>query len=220
MTREGKKQMNATMLRMVLFGMMGVIVAISAAGFIYGVTFVRTYAQQVSGKRSSAEASNNTVQTLENTKKQLNTNADVIAKANQLRADGKSNENYPEIKIINAVRQLASKNNLTINTITQGADTPATTTTPGGTASTPQPSTSTTGGATATTPTAASDTVSIAVAMTTPVNYKDYLQFLYDIEQNLPILKVDGVTVKPSENGSTDMVNAETLTIRMYIKKG
>ncbi len=211
-----EQRFSAKKLRIVLFLTMILIVLGSAAAFSYGVNFVRSYALEISKKRSDAEQSNSSLQSLQTTEQLLKDNQGVIKKAEQLRADGKSNTKYPEIKIINMVKQIARANNIGIASIsaTGGSSAGSGTTAPSGSSSTTQPNTPGTAGAAV-----ASDTVSVSVALTSPTNYRDYLQFLYDIEQSLPIMKVDGIDISPSNN-SQDQITAGTLTIHMYIKQG
>ncbi len=227
--QSSKGPIKATGFRIVLAVSIVLIVALSGVGFSYGVGFVQSYAKTVSEKQAQSKSSDENIQQLIKTKAFLEENSSVINKIAALRTNGKSNEHYPEIEIINIVRSLAAKNDISVTGIAQVLDSSGQSdgATPGATGSTapatpPAGSAASTPGSAATgsTPQASSsETVAVSVTLGESVEYESYLQFLYDIEQNIPLLKVDSVNVSHSAGASPNKVSAGDTTIHLFIKK-
>lgn len=209
---------DARKLRIILVALMALIILASGAAFTFGVNFIKEYALEISSKRSAAEASDSSLQSLQETETFLNNNQAVLDKADRLRADAKSNEKYPEIAIIESVRKLAQANNLGIESIAASGSGNGASGSSNTTAQQPTTTTPPTSGTTAA-PLTTSDTVSVSVSLSTPTNYRNFLQFLADVEQSVPLMKVDGVDLSPA-NSSNNQITASAITIHMYIKKG
>ena len=219
MSKKSKMTMNATLLRTLLSVSMLLIIAVGSAGFLYGLSIIKAYAVEVSHKKVDAEASNGNIQALESIKKELDQNNDILNKVGLLKSDSQ----FPEFRIVDEIRKIAANNNLTIDSFTYADSAAATGTTPAtGSATTTPPTTTTPTTGTATT---AGKTVSLSVTLKSPIPYSNFLQFTYDIEQNLPKMKVKGISVSAGgetaskEQATTDpnQVSVEPITIEMYI---
>jgi hypothetical protein len=201
-----KRGMSASLLRIILIFVLILNSVGAAFGFSYATSLMKDRAIEVSHKKVDATASNGTIQALKTTQKELEANRDVLQKIGLLR----STSEFPEFRIVDEVRTLAAKNNIQLDSFTYGgtgaAATQGTTntTTPGQTA-TPTPATST-----------SSDTISLSVTPTTS-NYLDFLQFTYDIEQHLPKMKIQGISVKAGDSGKG--LTIQPLNIEMYVRK-
>jgi hypothetical protein len=221
MSKKSKMTMNAVLLRTLLSVSILLIIAVASAGFLFGLGIIKGYAVEVSHKKVDAEASNGNIQALERIKKELNQNSDILNKVGLLKSDSQ----FPEFRIVDEIKKIAANNNLTIDSFTYSDTAAATGTTPasGSTTTTP-PAASTTTPATGTA-TAGAKTVSLSVTLKAPITYNNFLQFTYDIEQNLPKMKLKGISI--SAGGGTqstdkaavdpNQVSVEPITVEMYI---
>lgn len=217
-SKKSKVTMNATLLRTLLSISILLITIIASAGFLYGLGIIKGYAVEVSHKKVDAEASNGNIQALERIKKELDENSDVLNKVGLL----KSSSQFPEIRMFDEVRKIAAKNNLTIDSFNI-ADTTTTTNT------TPAPGGTTTPSTTTTTPPASTTTgpktVSLSVTLKSPITYSNFLQFAYDVEQNLPKMKLAGISISAGSEGQSgdnsavnpNQVSVQPITIEMYV---
>lgn len=188
-----------------------VSVGAGSAGFIYIQDYIKTYAVDVSHKQVDALASNAALNTLNTTKKDLVQYASIRKKISNLRATS----DFPEFLIVSEVQKIADANKVAIKTFNyQGA----TTTTPNqtvGPSTTPnaalQPGLQPT-----VTPVAGPKTIALLVDLENPVNEKAFLQFIHDIEQHLPKMRLSGISVTPVD-GSPDKINSGQLTIELYL---
>lgn len=210
--------MNATLLRTLLFVSILVVTLIASAGFLFGLGIIKGYAVEVSHKKVDAEASNGNIQALERIKKELGENSDILNKVSLLKSDSQ----FPEFRIVDEIRKIAANNNLTIDSFTYADSATATGTAPATGSTTTPP-------ATTTTPPAGTSvgpkTVSLSVTLKSPITYSNLLQFTYDIEQNLPKMKLTGISVSAgagSQSGDQsasdpNQVSIQPITIEMYI---
>lgn len=199
--------LNASLLRIILSVSLLVVAGAASAVFIYGKQFLTDYAIEVSHKKVDADASNGSIQALKNMEQELAKNQDVSQKIDTLKA---ANE-LPQFKIVDDVTKYAEKNQIAISSfdfaeaaVPGAATTPQTPATPGATP-TPTPVIS------------SAKSVSIVVTLGTSLNYLNLLQFIYDIEQNLPKMQIDGIGLTPDTTSPTD-VSSDALTIQMYTK--
>lgn len=200
MTKPKKLALNAHTFRIVLITLMFIFTAAGSAGLSYALRTMKTFAVEVSHKKIDATASNGNIQALEKTQEYLDTNRDVLEKIGLLR----SSSEFPEFRVVDEVRDIATKNNIQIQSFSYGTE-----------ASSAQAPASTTPPATTTTPpvsASAGNLISLSVTLSSP-NYLDFLQFTYDIEQHLPKMKINGIGMSAA-NGS---VNVDPLTVQMYI---
>lgn len=194
--------LNASNVRLILSVSLFIIIGASGAGFIYVQKQLRQYAVEVSHKKVDALASDGNIQTLESVKAELDANQNVSEKAQALKATNA----LPQFRIVDDVTTIAKNNNIVITSF-DFTDAPQTTTAPAATAPTavaPVTSPSPTGH------------VSLTVSLQSPINYTDFLQFLRDIEQNIPKMQVQGVNL--GNSGGTGGFSVEPLIIQMYTK--
>lgn len=186
-------------LRFMLAFVMIVIVGVAVAGFVYSYRQLDTYAVEVSHKKADDVASSNSLQVLQATKTGLAANQQAITRARSITATGE----LPQFVAIRDVKAYAARNHLVLQSI----DFVSNSQTPAASSTTP------------TTPTqavpAGAQSVDISISFAGEVNYKDYLQFLSDIEYNIPKMQVDGI--KLSKGSSPNTVNAGPLIIHTYI---
>lgn len=193
--------LNASSARLILSVSLFIIVGVSGIGFTYAQKQLSQYAIEVSHKKVDALASDGNIQTLQKTKSELDANQNVSDKARALKA---TNE-LPQFTIVDDVTTIAGNNNIAITSF-DFTDSPQTTTAPAS-------------GTTATTPTAPQPTsghISLTVSLQPPINYTDFLQFLHDIEQNIPKMQVQGLNI--GNSGGTGGFSVEPLIIQMYTK--
>jgi len=216
-------RLNPRILRIILAIFLLLIIGLAAAGFVYAQKELLSYAKEISRKKVDASASNSSISTLQNVQKELRGYDDVKQKIGALRAG----DEFPIFRIVDEVNKIASRNNVPISSFSFGdsAATPA-----AGTSATPVP--------TPTTPTAPSPSSSKIISLTVNFgqisSYQDYLQFLYDIEQNVPKMRVKSVAVNsgaaaPSANSAPSTSQSgssapsgefsiQPLTIELYIQ--
>jgi len=188
-------------LRFMLAFVMLVIVGAAVTGFIYSYRQLDTYAIEVSHKKADDTASSNSLQVLQTTKTELAANQQAISRAQSITATGE----LPQFVAIQDVKAYAARNDLALQSIdfvTSASQTPTAT------------SSTTTTTPTQAVPTGA-QSVDLSISFVGEVNYKDYLQFLSDIEHNIPKMQVDGI--KLSKGSSVGTVNAGPLIIHTYI---
>lgn len=225
-----KVRFNAVALRAVLAIMILLIFGLAGVGFTFAQQKLLAYAKDISHKKADAEASNNTINSLRNMEQKLNSNQAISQKINELRAVSE----FPEFEIVDQIREIAARNNIAISSFSYGSSDQGSA--EGVTGTTP-PAAATPPAATAqpTTPGAAANanagkTISLTVNLASPVEYGNYLQFIYDIEQNLPKMQVEGVGVRmggsssdsegQSETSNQSGLSVDPLVIKMYLKDG
>jgi hypothetical protein len=211
MSKRKKELIDAKSLRIGLLVLMLLITTGSAAGLSYAMQNLKTFAVEVSHKKVDANASNGNIAALQKTESYLEANQDVLEKAGLLR----STSEFPEFKIVDEVRRVATRNNIQIDTFSYGTSESGSTSTSGTGSATPS-----TPGATGSTvaPSNGGSTGGNTISLTVTLNASDYLNFLqftYDIEQHLPKMKLNGISVS---GGGTSGITVDPVTIEMYIK--
>lgn len=204
-SKQKKFVMTASLLRIILIVILIICSLGGAFGFSYAVDVLKKHAIEVSHKKVDAIASNGTIQALKTTQQELDNNKDVLEKIGLLRSDSQ----FPEFRVRDELAAIAAKNNLELEGFSYGGQAAAATGTPSsGTAATPTPA-----------PAAASsggNTISISVTPKT-TNYVAFLQFVYDLEQHLPKMKIQGISVKAGGEGGQS-VSVQPVVIDMYIR--
>jgi hypothetical protein len=183
-------------------------------GFSVGLSILGKYAVDVSHKRVDANASRDNLLVYKQLDEKLADNEDVLKKAQALKATTK----FPEFRIVDEVKAIASKNHISIKDFQYSDSDDTNDSAAAGTA--PSSSANATPAAGQTQPRSSSgDTFSLTVNLASELNYENLLQFLYDIEQNVPKLQVSGISISPSSSTSSTKVAVEALTIQMYVAK-
>lgn len=208
MSKRKKELIDAKSLRIGLLVLMLLITVGSGVGLSYAMQNLKTFAIEVSHKKVDANASNGNIAALQKTESYLETNQDVLEKAGLLR----STSEFPEFKIVDEVRRVAAKNNIQIETFSYGASTSSSASTSGAGSATPSTGAATGSPAAPSSASAGGNTISLSVTLRAS-DYLNFLQFTYDIEQHLPKMKLNGISMSGSGGITVDPV-----TIEMYIK--
>lgn len=175
------------------------IVSVAVAGFIYSYKQLNTYAVEVSHKKTDDAASSNSLQLLQTTETVLKKNQQAIVRAQSITATGE----LPQFTAIHDIKAYAARHNLALQSVEFVSSTSQASSTTPQTSSTPKPAAST-----------STNSVDVSISFASDVNLQDFLQFLSDIEHNIPKMQVEGVNL--SKGASPDTVNSGPLIIHMY----
>jgi hypothetical protein len=199
-------KLSASSFKILLITMLLVSISVGIAGFIFIQGFLNDYAIDVSHKQKDALASNSVINALNNTEKELKKNADIRKKIGNLRADSQ----FPEFLVVSEVQKIADNNGIKVKAFSYGSGAtslPNQTTTP-----TPSPTT----GPTTNTTSTGGKTITLLVDLENPVDQKSFLQFIHDIEQHLPKMRLNGLSISPAE-AAPDKINTGQLTVELYL---
>lgn len=210
------KGLTASRLRLLLSAAIALIVLGGIGIFYLTYAQLSKIAAETGEKAASAKQSQSTVSRLKALQTDLESKKDLIDLTSLITADS---QNYAyQDRLVNDLTIYASRANLKIKTISftsQTSSTPAP-------AAAAAPDTTGAGEAAATTEAAAPATQSAAlnkatvdITLESPVNYRDLLNFLHYIEQNLTKLKVSKVSMTKSD---VDNVTIDVLNLEVYIK--
>ncbi len=194
------QNITATRLRYILLGALSLTIILGSALFYLGYSQLSGTATETGEQVASARESETTIQRLESLKTELEEKKELVFTASQVTADS---QNYAyQDRLVNDLTVYANRANLAITNISF--------TNPASSASTPA-SSSLEGANTAPTSSASLQTATVDITLESPLNYRDLLNFLHYIEQNLTKLKVSRVTMtkNQSENVTIDVLNLE-----------
>lgn len=155
-----KKQMKATSVRKLLTTLILILILAGAGGFYLGLQQVKNYAVAVSHTAADATASAQNVKSLEQLKQTLAQSSSLVDKANKLF----STESGYQSQALKDVQKYASESGLTISNTNFSAGSTATPVVSGG--------------------------HTFVISLQSPVDYKKLLQFLNDVEGNLPKMQI------------------------------
>lgn len=202
------KRINATKLRIMLMVALVLVTLLGVGVFYLGYTYLSKIATETGERVASARESDSTIQRLETLQKELALKKDDVVRASQVTADS---ENYAyQDRLVNDLTEYARRANVTIKNIsfTNQAQSP--------TSAAPATGENTAPGITSDTPVSVSPPASLKkatvdITLESPLNYRDLLNFLHYIEQNLTKLKVSKVvlTKNVGENVTIDILNLE-----------
>ncbi len=219
-----KSWLNASTFRIILSVSLILIIILTSLGFAYAHQLLGKYADEISHKKVDASTSDETISSLQKVQQTIEQNQGLIDKINTLRAD----DSFPEFMIVDQIKTIAKRNDIKISSYTFGGTSEEATT--GGASTQPtagqQPAT--------TAPTASGDTVSLTINFGTVPSYRKYLQFIYDIEQNVPKMRIKGVGISGGKSGgettdgsdpnnqqqstNTSSLTVDPLVVEMYKK--
>ncbi len=212
MSKKAALKFDAPTFRILLSVALLVSTGIGVAGFYYIQKSLKTYAIEVSHKRIDADASDSNISDLQATEKNLTDSRRILEKLGLLRATS----DFPVIRAISEIEGIARKNDISATYATDDAAATGGATTPPTTGQPVVPATP-----------ATSKTAVIVATPTEPVSYQQALQFIYDIEQHIPKMKVDGISITPGggeagTNGESaplnpNQVSVGVLRIHLYI---
>jgi hypothetical protein len=199
-----KKQNNLTATRLRLILSISLFVITLAGGVIFSFINgqLKTYAVEVSHKVIDANASRDTVQTLQRIQQELNNDKDIIARTNSIVADSQSYQ-YQD-QIVGDLNNYASAAGIVITNMDFSTNTTAgatnTTTPPTNKAAAP----------------AGVKSVSVSVTLKNPIGYDNFLRFVRSIENNLTKMQIQKITLSKGTAGND--ISSDVLTIQVYTK--
>lgn len=202
-----RKPFTAAKLRLALSISLFAIPLVAGGIFYYIYGQLQNVAVNVSHTVVDAQSRQSSIQTLQEIQTELNNNKDVIAKANSIVADSQSYQ-YQD-QILNDINGYAAKAGITITNVDFSSSSTA-----GGTSTTPRTGTQQAPAATAP---SGVKTVSVSVTMQNPIGYTNFLQFLRSIEDNLTKMQVQKISLSKGTGGG-DSVSSDVLTIQVYVR--
>ncbi|MEO5950506.1 MAG: hypothetical protein ABIQ04_03595 [Candidatus Saccharimonadales bacterium] len=192
-----KNKLTAVSFRLLLSILMFVTMSIIIAVVFFGNSQLKEYAAQVSQVTSDADASRNSLQTLQKVKQELDSQKDIVDRAASIVADSKGYQ-YQD-QIIKDLNGYAAASGITITdfSFTTAATTPSAATPAGA----PAP--------------AGVKSTSASITLKTPINYVSLLQFIHSIEQNLTKMQISRISLSKGEKN--DEIRTDGLEIQVYI---
>lgn len=210
-TSGNKTIMTPAKLKGLLVALLLLLFAGGAALFWFTYRELQSYGAEVAAKHGEAEASNNSLSTIQATKVFLDNNTSVIDQVNRFTLQS----DLPQFQIRKDIMHYADLRGVGVDAVEFSSGANDTTGTNSGTTTapaSPAPNTSITSPpATA----AASNLVSVTVKFESEVNYTAFLKFLHDIEHNLPKMTVEKVNI--TKGGDDDSVKVEPILVNTYI---
>lgn len=207
MIEKSISRLSAVKLRLILLVSLGVIILIGGIGFYFIQQQLNTFAVEVSHAAEDAQTSDSDISTLQKLQKQLAENQDNIKRTQSIVADSKSYQ-YQD-QIIRDLNTYASRTGISIIRFSFNDSSAA--------ASGTQTQTSGANAAATQTPTISGlKSTSVSITLKTPTQYKNLMNFVHAIEQNLTKMQIAGISLTKGENPSEVLINA--LTIEVYIQ--
>ncbi len=212
-----KNLFTASKYRIVLSVLMLLVIACGIAGFLFAYKFIGDYALEVSKKSIDAEASRNTLSSLEKVEKELEKNRVVVQRAADIVAESSSYKYQNQV--IGDLRDYAQRSGVTITSLDFAATGPKSTTTPQVSPITGAPTGATTNSQSA--PPSGLKSTTVTITLQTPVRYRNLLNFIYYLEQNLTKMQISKLELSKPTAGSragSDTVNINAFTVEVYLR--
>ncbi|MEO5949529.1 MAG: hypothetical protein ABIP74_03925 [Candidatus Saccharimonas sp.] len=190
--------------RAIIASILVVLMLLGIVIFLLGYSQIKAYTLNTKQMEADAQASNTKVQRLIATKKQLEQNSAIVARASQLVSVSQSY--LYQDQIIRDINSYASAAGITLDSITFNEAAAAGTTVAG-----------------ASVPPAGIKITTASVVLKNPVNYTRYLNFIHSLEQSLFRMSVLGVSLTRSASSDElkkdpEAMTAEPVSIEVYIK--
>ena len=200
------KSLTPVKLRLILFGVLLLLVAVGVTAFIFGHRLIQGYALADQTSAAQAEASSSSLQDLIATKQKLNDLSHTIERADQLVSQSKLY--LYQDQIITDINKYASEAGLKITNISFTA--PTTAAVSGAAPTTTKPSGATPAGV---------KSMTATVTLETPIKYNSMLTFIHLIEQSLFRMQVSQVGLSQGDSGDgADSITSDILTIEVYVR--
>ena len=212
MLKKTTSNLTAQKLRLLLLGSMALLIVIAGAIFIFTKGMLAQYAADVEKVSNTAESSSKNLTALSMLKTKLAEDNDAVERTRNLVAESQSYA-YQD-QIIKDITTFAQKSGVSISGFQFNSENTAT----AGSAATAQ-SQAGTSAATgqATTPQVSGlKTVSVSVNLKSPLEYKDIMDFVHMIEQNLTKMQLAGITM--NRDAASDKVSVSSLTVEVYTR--
>lgn len=183
-----------TRLRIILSTSLALIVLAGAGIFYLAYNKLGDTAAETGASAAQARESQDTLQRLQLLKRELEEKKDIVARASNVMANSQ-NYAYQDL-LVRDLTVYANRADLTIKNISfSGQGTPAT------------------DGAAA--PATGPRTATVDITLDTPVDYRNLLNFLHYVEQNLTKLKVGRVSMTKSDSNG---VMIDALNLEVYVR--
>lgn len=193
---------DAIRLRVVLIVVLCLLIAGAIGVGIIGVDYLNKRALEVQQVVYDANNSSEKLQRVQELTAALENNKEAVDRAKQVVAESKSYQ-YQDV-IIRDLQAMAKRADIEITNFNFSASGATAAPTQGAATTTPRPG----GGLQSTT---------VNITLKTPVNYRNFLNFIHYIEQNLTKMQISKVGLAGiSDNPNS--VESETLTIEVYIR--
>lgn len=185
--------MNATKLRYVLGGIIGLLVIIIIAGIWFLQSFLNQQVLTTDHAKIDADISQQEALKLRKLQTEMAGMKDIIARTKQIAA---TTEQYGfQDQVISDLSTYAGRNGIRINSFDFSQTAPGSK--PG---------------------TAPSGKTTFLVSLRSPVKYESFLKFVRDIEQNLTKIQVTSLTLSPDPK-DTSLIQNPTLGLEVFLKK-
>ncbi len=211
MLKKSISNLSAQKLRMLLFVTILCIIALSAGIFVYTRGVLTTYASEVQEVNEIAALSSQNLSSLATLQQKLATNKEAVERTKNLVAESKSYA-YQD-QIIKDINTFAAKTNVSVTGYQFNGDISSASTTAASGAAT-QPATDTTG---QTAETSGLKTISVALSLKSPVAYKNVMEFIHLIEQNLTKMQLTGIAFA-KDIESPNNLSVSSLTVEVYTR--
>lgn len=206
---------SATRLRLSLFVSMSLAIVAIVALVVYGVKYLDSYAAEVNEIVYESSTSNDRLVDVRRQVDELEKNTTAAERAKQIVAESQSYR-YQDV-IVRDLHSFANKAGIKItnfdftagNEASQSSGSPAP-------AATPDPD-SPAAPTTPAQPTSQLRSTKVNITLDNPTNYRQLLQFIHYIEQNLTKMQIASITLSGSPDNESEIVS-ESLTIEVYIR--
>lgn len=196
MMKKSASNLTPSKLRIILSVTILLITLAGGGGFYYVYGMLNESAEETRVQVSKATESENTLQRLQNLEHDLKEKSDSVARASRVTADS---QNYSyQNQLVNDLTTYASRANLTITNISFSAG--GATTTEDGEAAVQK---------------SGLRSAKVNVTLSSPVDYRNLLNFLHYVEQNLTKLKIGRVTLT---KGGEEGVSVGALDLEVHIR--
>lgn len=195
----------ATTLRLLLIIALALILLGIGVGFYLGYSSLKSVASETSKAQSEADASDQKLTQLQNTKLELEKNADIVKKAEQVVAESKSYQYQNQI--INDLTTYANQSGMAIKSFTFSDS-----------------SSDSSGQATQEQESGTSipnvNSVMVTVELGGDISYLATLNFVHLIEQNLTRMQISDLSLSGGDTGQQDgaQEQTQTLNIEVYVR--
>lgn len=211
MLKKSTSSLTAQKLRLLLLGSIALLILAAAGIFVYSRGIIAQYAADVEKVNATAELSSRNLSALSTLKTTLAEDKEAVERTRNLVAESQSYA-YQD-QIIKDLTTFANKSGVAIAGFQFNEAAAAA----GGAAATPAPTAAAPGVAGAgPTQITGLKTVSVSVNLQSPMKYKDIMDFVHMIEQNLTKMQLTGITMSRDSDSSDVTVSA--LTVEVYTR--
>lgn len=218
---------SAIRLRMTLFIGMGLAVMAIVALAIYGVKYLDGYATEVNAIVYESTTSNDRLAAIRQQVEALENNTSSVERARQIVAESKSYR-YQDV-IVRDLQSFADKAGIKIVSFDFSSGNSEETSAPAAPAAdAADPSAATEGGdanasadpaagAAPAQPVSQLKSTTVNISLENPVGYRQLLQFIHYVEQNLTKMQISSVSLSGSQEDASS-VTIDALTVEVYIR--